>query len=91
MMLVRIFATRPDELDCDTVQPKLPAYAEAYGSESGDAEEWAAVGRHLSQCPGCRETLDGLVTLLAELDAPPDASLSAAITAAPEDATIALT
>jgi hypothetical protein len=58
--LGRIYATREEELDCDQTQALLPAYADADFVKNDLDWILPDIEAHLSQCPDCAETYQGL-------------------------------
>lgn len=67
----RIYATQPNEPDCQETQASLPAFVEAELNGTRLDSLVVDVEAHLFQCPDCMETYQGLrylVTLEANAE-----------------------
>jgi predicted anti-sigma-YlaC factor YlaD len=61
----RIYTTEEEEFDCNQTQTLLPAYVEA--EFNGTQPTFASdIEIHLSQCPDCMETYQGLYYVMME-------------------------
>jgi hypothetical protein len=59
-----IFATRPDEIDCDECFERLDRFAEMIKAGNSPSQAMSLVQNHLEQCPDCRQEFVSLMTAL---------------------------
>lgn len=64
-LLDAVLHTEPDEIDCDGFLKGASALLEALAEDGGELpEDLAAVSRHLSVCPECREEFEALIRVV---------------------------
>lgn len=57
--------TREQELDCDELLARVPAYLEALAASEVPAAAHVLIRQHLSVCPGCLEEFEALRDAMA--------------------------
>lgn len=68
----RIYATRPDEIDCEQLVEALPRYVDRVIAEK-TPQNAPQIEQHLMQCPHCQELYLALreAAMLEEQEQPP--------------------